>query len=66
MSTSAPNSFASARRSSLVSSAITRAPIASGELRRREPDRTLAEYRDRVVALQAEPVQRTPGRAGSA
>jgi hypothetical protein len=37
-----------------------------GELRRREPDRPLAEDGDRLAALQIEPLQRTVRRAGAA
>ena len=66
ISASAPNSLARASRSALVSSAITRAPMALASSVADKPDRPLAEDRDGVVALQTEPVQRAPGGAGAA
>jgi hypothetical protein len=46
-----------------MSSAMNLRSHLGGELRRREPDRPLAEDRDGVVGLKAEPMQGGPGGA---
>src|SRR5262245_66029155 len=66
ITSAAPNSWASLRRSDAMSMAMTRAPISTASCVADRPTGPWPKDGDRFAALQLHPSQRAPGRAGAA